>query len=486
MTIQRSPAAATLAVLSVAQFLIALDYSIIYIALPSVASDLDLEPALAQWVVSAYAVLFAGFLVIGGRLTDRVGAKRLFVASITAFGAASAIGGAASDGTVLLAARGAQGLGAALLQPAILGLIGTTFSAGPERSRALVVWGSVGASGLAAGVVLGGLLTTASWRLTFVINVPLTLLCALSAAAWIGSTHERSAVGHIPVIASVLGTGTVLTLVLGMTLGTDQGWGSALTLGCLGLAVLLFVGFVRNEAHARNVLIAPVLRRTRSLRIGVAATALYMASAGSEFYLLTLLLQSIKGYPPLQAGLAFLPLAVMVTAGNTSAGRAVRRLGPGGVLAGGFAVAAVGLLWLSLTLHGDSYAIDLLPGLVLSGLGHGIIYTSMFIIGTQDVPPAHQGTSGALLTTSQYVSGALALAVLTLVLGSSPDHADFRIAFLLTTAAAGLGVVLATRVSPRQWTLRRDRRAPQPAIPVPLGPPQNNVGFTGSRPRMLS
>jgi MFS family permease len=157
----------TLAVLSVAQFLIALDYSIVYVALPSIAADLHLTASLAPWVVSAYAVLFAGFLVVGGRLVDRLGARRLFVLAVLAFGAA---GGAAGSGAVLLTARGAQGLAAALLQPAVLALVGTTFPAGPARVRAVAVWGSVGAAGLAAGVILGGLLTTASWRLTFTIG----------------------------------------------------------------------------------------------------------------------------------------------------------------------------------------------------------------------------------------------------------------------------------------------------------------------------
>lgn len=443
MTIRRSSApAAVLAVLSVAQFLIALDYSIIYIALPSIAGDLHIEPALAQWIVSAYAVLFAGFLVVGGRLSDRIGAKRLFIAAIVAFGVASAVGGAAGDGTVLLAARGAQGLGAALLQPAVLALIGTTFPAGPARSRAVAVWGSVGALGLAAGALLGGLLTTVSWRLIFIVNVPLTLLCALGAAIWIGSAHDRTPANRIPMLASVLGTGTALMLVLGVTLSSDLGWGAPLTLICLGLALLLFLLFVRNENTSPNVLIEPVLRGTHSLRVGAAATALYMASVGSEFFLLTLLLQSLKAYTPLQAGLAFLPLALMVTAGSTTAGRVVRQLSPATVLAGGFAIATVGLLLLTFTLSGNSYTAALLPGLLLSGFGHGAIYTSMFIIGTHDVPSAHQGTAGALLTTSQYLSGALTLASLTLALGPSPDNARFQIAFLITTVAAAAGLML--------------------------------------------
>lgn len=438
--IVRSPAA--LGVLSVAQFLVALDYSIIYVALPSVARDLYLDPAVAQWVISAYAVLFAGFLMVGGRLADRVGAKRLFIVAITLFGVASAIGGAAQDGTMLLAARGAQGFGAALLQPAILALIGTTFPAGPSRSRALAVWASVGASGLAVGAILGGLLTTASWRLTFLINVPLTLLCALGATKWFSQARYRNGMSRIPVLASILGTDAVLALVVGLSVSADQGWDSGPTLISLSLALLLTLGFILNEKKSQSVLIERVLRRTRSLGIGTAATALYMASVGSEFYLVTLLLQSAKGYTPLQAGLGFFPLAIMVTFGSMTAGRAVRKFNAPTVLIGGFTIAAVGLVWLSFTLHGDSYVVDLLPGLIISGFGHGGIYTSMFIIGTQDVSSAHQGAAGALLTTSQYVSAAITVAILTLALGASPNNEGFRTAFLITTAAAAAGIVL--------------------------------------------
>ncbi len=429
MTVRRN---ATLAVLSVAQFLIALDYSIVYVALPSIAGDLRLSPGLAQWVVSAYDVVFAGFLVVGGRLTDRLGARRLFVAAVLVFGAASAAGGLAGDGAVLLTARGVQGLGAALLQPAVLGLIGTTFPAGPARSRALAVWGSVGAAGLAAGVILGGLLTTASWRLTFMINVPATVACALAAVLRVdpgGGTGPK----RVPVLASALGTGAVLALVVGLTVKA----GTA-TLVCLGAAALLSGAFLGNERRSANPLIEPVLRGTRSLRLGAMASALYMASVGSEFFLVTLLLQDARGYPPLRAGLAFLPLALLVTAGSAAAGRAARRYAPGTVLATGFAIATAGLLWLTLGLSAGPYPTHLLPGLLLSGFGHGMIYTSMFVIGTHDVPPVMQGTAGALLTTSQYLSGALTIAVLTIALGSG-----YRIAFALVTTAAAAGVVLA-------------------------------------------
>jgi MFS family permease len=322
-------------------------------------------------------------------------------------------------------------------------LIGATFPAGPPRSRALAVWGAVGASGLAAGAILGGLLTAASWRLTFLVNVPLALLCALGAVFAVApDAGSGPRAGRVPLLASVLGTGSVLTTVLGLTLGSGRGWRSGWTLACLAAAVVLLVGFVRNERVSPSALIEPVLRHVRSLSIGAAATALYMASVGSEFYLLTLLLQSMKGYPPLRAGLAFLPLAVMVTAGNPVAGRALRRFIPAGVLMSGFAIAAAGLALLSVTQQGDSYAVDLLPGLLLSGFGHGLIFTSMFVIGTRDVPASHQSTAGALLTTSQYLVGAVTVAVLTLVLGPAPDDGSFRAAFLVTAGAAAAGAAL--------------------------------------------
>ncbi|HEX4254682.1 MAG TPA: MFS transporter, partial [Streptosporangiaceae bacterium] len=401
-----------LAVVALAQFLIALDYSIVYLALPSMARGLDLTPALAPWVVSAYAVLFAGFLVVGGRLTDRFGAARMFVLAIAVFGAASGAGAAAGDAGMLLAARGVQGLAAALLQPAVLGLIGTTFPAGPGRSRALAIWSAVGAGGLAAGVLLGGLLTAVSWRLTLLVNVPPAAVCAVLVAWWRGRPGEGGrlgagggagrAEGHIPVAASALSTGAVVTLVLGLTFGTAQGWGSGPALASLAAAAGLGLWFGRRERSADSPLIGPALRRIGSLRAGAAAAALYMASVGSEFYLVTLLLQTMRHESPVRAGLAFLPLALCVTVGATGTSRLVRRLGVTRTLAAGFGLAGAGLAWLAwaaVALQAD-YLRGLLPGLVVSGVGHGLIYTATFILGTRDVPARQQGTASALLTTA--------------------------------------------------------------------------------------
>lgn len=427
-----------LLLLSLAQFLLALDYSIVYVALPGIAADLGLDLAAAQWVVSAYAVPFAGFLLLGGRIADRVGAARLFVAATVAFGVAGAAGGVAPTGGVLLGARFAQGLAAALLQPAILGLLGTMF---PARSRALSVWGAVGASGLAAGVVLGGVLTRASWRWTFFVNVPVTVLCAAGGLIWLRAARGGGA--RIPLPGALLGTGAALGAVLALTLAGTAGWAAPVTLAVAAAAVVLAAGFAAHERLARAPLVEPALRRIGSLRVGVAATALYMASVGSEFYVVTLLLQEQRGYPPLRAGLAFLPLAALVTAGSAVTGRAVRRFGSPAVLSAGFALAAAGLGWLAVGGDG-SYVRGLLPGLLVSGFAHGVIYTAMFVLGGRDVPAAHQSSAGAVLTTSQYLAGAVTVALLTLVLAGG----SFAAAFALTAGAAAAGAVTAIRRTP--------------------------------------
>ncbi|TVZ06723.1 MFS transporter [Trebonia kvetii] len=246
----------------------------------------------------------------------------------------------------------------------------------------------------------------------------------------------------IPLLAAVLGTGSVVTLALALTLGGSDGWVSVPALACLATALVLSACFVRNEMTSRNALIEPSLRGIGSLRTGAAAAALYMASVGSEFYLLTLLLQTVRHYTPLRAGLAFLPLAAMVTVGSVAAARAARRRCPGTVLTAGFVFALAGLLWIAALLHDGFYPVGLLPGLLLSGFGHGMIYTATFTVGTSGVPGEHQGTAGALLTTAQYLAGGVTLAVLTLVLAQSRGYAGFTAAFLVIAAAAAAGALL--------------------------------------------
>jgi MFS family permease len=473
----RDGQATALVVVAVAQFLIALDYSIVYLALPGIARALHLSAGLAQWVVSSYAVFFAGFLVVGGRLADRFGPARMFVVAMALFGAASGAGAAAGDAALLLGARAAQGLGAALLQPSVLGLIGTVFPAGRQRTRALAVWAAVGAAGLGAGALFGGLLTAASWRLTLLVNVPPALACALVATGWTRTWPGMTGPARpVPLLAAVLGAGSVLALALGLTLGGSYGWRSWQALSCLAAALTLSAWFVRNEKTSDNALIEASLRRARSVRTGAAAAALYMASVGSEFYLLTLLLQTLRHYSPLRAGLAFLPLALMVTVGSVVTGRAARRLSPAVALTAGFVIALAGLTWIVVLLPDDFYPVGLLPGLLLSGFGHGAIYTATFTIGTGGVPDEYQGTAGALLTTAQYVAGAVTLAVLTLILARYRGYAGFTAAFLVIAAAAGAGALLRLRHRLRRRTRLRARHPQAPPGGRGRGAGEGGVG----------
>ncbi|MFI8519446.1 MFS transporter [Streptomyces sp. NPDC085481] len=431
----------SLLTISAAQFLIALDFSVIFVAMPSMSSDLHLSGSAMQWVVSAYSVFFAGFLIVGGRLADRLGPRTLFVAALALFGLASLAGGLASGAVVLLLARAAQGIAAATLQPSILALLNTSFEAGRERTRAMAVWGTVGASGLAAGVVVGGLLTTLSWRWTFFINLPFALVCILAAPRFLAQADVRTA-KPLNVLSAIVCTATVLASVFGLTLAAGEGWGAASTLIAFAAAVICLAVFVVRERTSAVPLIERSLRGTRTLLVGCGATALYMASvAGVEFYMVTLFLQENRDMAPLAAGIAFLPLAVCITLGNMIAGKIIPKVGVGVSTPLAFAVGAAGLVLLALGVHQTSYWTGMLPGLIVSGLGHGMIYTSMFVGGTRDVEDANQGVAGALMTTSQYAGGALGVAVLVILLGDQPADSRFLPGFLLAAAIAAVGAL---------------------------------------------
>lgn len=431
----------SLLTISAAQFLIALDFSVIFVAMPSMSADLDLSGSAMQWVVSAYSVFFAGFLILGGRIADRIGPRTLFIGALALFGLASLAGGLASGAAVLLLARAAQGVAAAALQPSILALLNTSFEAGRERTRAMAVWGTVGASGLAAGVVVGGLLTTVSWRWTFFVNLPFALLCVLAAPRFLAQPDVRTA-KPLNVLSAVVCTATVLASVFGLTFAAGEGWGAPSTLVSFAAAVVGLVVFVLRERSSSVPLIERSLRGTRTLLVGCGATALYMASvAGVEFYMVTLFLQENRGMAPLAAGIAFLPLAVCITLGNMIAGKLIPKVGVGVSTPLAFLVGAAGLVLLALGVHTTSYWTGMLPGLIVSGLGHGMIYTSMFVGGTRDVDDANQGVAGALMTTSQYAGGALGVAVLVILLGDHPADSRFLPGFLLAAAIAAVGAL---------------------------------------------
>lgn len=459
MTIKNQVASNGVSVLALpalcaAQFMIALDYSIIYVALPTIATDLSMSEASAQWIASAYAIFFAGFLLVGGRLADRFGTRRVFVLASVLFGVFSLLGGFAQNDSLLLIARGGQGVSAALLQPAVLGLLSATFD-GAARARAVAAWGAVGASGLAVGVVLGGVLTAVDWRWTLLINVPIAAVAIGGAILGFAKTGDVRGRAPIPLLGAAAGTVALLSSVFLLTIVAEAGPDPLLLTTAVVVTLVSGTTFLLHERSGARPLVDRAIRKVRTIRLGAVATAFYMASVGAEFYLVTLLLQQVHGYAPLMAGLGFLPLAVLVTVGNMVAGRLIPRFTSPRVLFAGFAISATGLALLALTGTVSSYAAGVLPGLLLSGLGHGMVYTSMFSLGTSRIPAGLEGGAGAVLTTSQYLSSAVSVAILTIVLAAAPAEVRFLSAFAVTTAfaVAGMGIaIVAHRDAKRERT----------------------------------
>jgi len=421
----------------IAQALIALDYAIVYIALPTLAHDLQLSLSTMQWVVSLYGLTFAALLLPGGNLCDRFGARRIFSTGMALFLLASALGGLAHSGELLLIARAGQGIAAALLQPAVLALIGQRFH-GESHRRALAIWSAIGALGLVAGVVLGGVLTTLSWRAIFFINLPPGLL-----ALWRvkrdfqhlipQSEAPRSGVG------ALVGCAAAGALVWALMRYGETGAADFIA-NRLAAAMLLL--FILHERFAPQPLLSRALRNLPGLQSGWLSSACYMASVGSQFYAMTLLWQQTLQLDAIATGLLFTPLALLIVAGNALYTRLTARYASAKVLMAGFASAALGLWLLAMSLETPLSPAFML-GVALSGIGHGLIYPAMFAVGLTAVPAHQQGRASALMITSQYIAGAMMLAIISVLLGAKPDLTAWSTVFHLLCGAAVAGMVIA-------------------------------------------
>ncbi len=429
-------------VLSLAQFLIALDYSIIYVALPDISDGLSLNPSLSQWIVTAYGLLFSGFLLVGGRACDRFGSNYIFGRAMIGFGAASFLGAISTNGSLLLLARALQGISAAALQPAIISLISQNFTAEKERASALSIWGAVGASGLVAGVVLGGFLTSLSWRWIFVVNLPIAALSVYLGFRHFRRENAKADVMAMPLFASVLGTSAILMLVLTLSLMAEPDANYKYIAYSGTAAFILITAFLISEKMNPHPLINHELRRIESLRVGCITIAMYMASVGAEFFLVTLVLQKVYGFSVLSAGILFLPLSMTIILGNVIAGHLIKNRAASRVCSFGFVLAALGLAYIGVFVSWHNYWLALLPGLLLSGVGHGIIYTSQFVVGTRDIPEIQQGAASSLMITAQYGSGSIALALLVIILQNSTVSTAYQKAFALTVLFAVLGALI--------------------------------------------
>jgi EmrB/QacA subfamily drug resistance transporter len=438
-----------LVLICLAQFMVVLDATIVNVALPSIQKDLGLSEGSLQWIVNAYTLVFGGFLLLGGRAGDLLGRKRLFLVGLVIFTGASLLDGLASSEGVLIGSRALQGLGAALISPAALSIISTTFAEGKERARALGVWAAIAIGGSAVGLILGGVLTQYfSWPWIFFVNLPVGVLGFVLSLRLIPESRDARGQRSYDLAGAVTVTGGLMALVYAIVDAQSAGWGSAKTLGFFALAVVLLVAFVVVEVRAKAPLVRLSIFRIRSLLTANAAMFLAMSGMFAMFFFNTLYIQRVLGYGPLEAGLAFLPFTagIMVSAGLAS--QFAPRLGVRIVASVGFVLSAAGLALLTqLPVHG-SYVSNVLPSIALSSLGMGAVFMPLTLIATTGLDDEDQGLASGLFNTSQQVGGALGLAVLSTLAasktaseGGSPAHAlvaGFHWAF-----AAGAAVMVA-------------------------------------------
>ena len=406
-----------------AQFMVILDATIVNVALPSIQKDLNLTEGSLQWIVNAYTLVFGGFLLLGGRAGDLLGRKRLFLIGLVIFTGASLFDGLANSEGMLIGARSLQGLGAALISPAALSIIATTFKEGSERAKALGVWAAIAIGGSAVGLVLGGVLTQYfSWPWIFFVNVPVGMVTFALSSRLIPESRDEHVERNYDIAGAVTVTGGLMALVYAIVDAQQAGWGSVKTLGFFAIAAAMLVSFVVIELRAKAPLVRLSIFRIRSLLTANIAMFLAMSGMFAMFFFNTLYIQRVLGFGPLKAGVAFLPFSagIMVSAGLAS--QFAPRIGVRPVAAVGFILSTAGLILLTqLPVHG-SYLTNVLPSILLSSLGMGAVFMPLTLIATTGLEDADQGLASGLFNTSQQIGGALGLAILsTLATSKTPS-----------------------------------------------------------------
>src|SRR4051794_29812614 len=408
-----------LAVIGVAQLMIILDASIVNIALPHAQKALHISDASRQWALTAYTLTFGGLLLLGGRIGDYFGRKRTFLIGLFGFAGASALGGAAQSATWLFSARALQGVFAAVLAPSVLSLITTTFTEARERAKAFAVYGAISGTGAAIGLIAGGALTEfLSWRWTLLVNTPIAIAVAFAAMPLI---KESRAEGdrHFDVPGALVATSGLALLVYGFTEASIHSWTAPLTLTLLVLAVVLLVGFVVWETRARNPMLP--LRIVLDRNRGGSYLAFFLATLAmfAMFLFLTYYLQGVLGYSPLKAGIAFLPFPLGVITSATIASKTLPRFGPRVLATGGFSLAVLGMLWLTQLQPDSSYAVHVVPAMLLISLGMGHVFVPLSSTALLGVPNHDAGAPSALVNTMQQVGGSLGIAFMNTIATSA-------------------------------------------------------------------
>jgi len=465
---------ATLLLSCLAQFMVILDVSVVNVALPSIHRALGFSEQDLQWVVNAYTVTFAGFLLLGGRAADLLGRRRVFVAGLALFGLASLAGGLAQSQLELIVARAVQGLGGAVIAPASLSILTTTFSEGAARNRAVGIWGAMGGAGGAAGVLLGGLLTQwLGWRWILFINVPIGLGAAVASSRLLLEGRDRSRARSFDLLGALSATVGLSLLVLGIVRTDVVGWGSAQALGLMGAGVALLGGFVLVEARLADEPLMPLrIYRSRTLSASNVIVLLIGASTFAMWFFLSLYLQQVLGYSAIRAGLAFLPMTLCIVAGSTFASRAVTRVGTKPLLIVGLVALAAGLVWFAGLSPSGSYAGGVLVPSLLVAIGIGLSFVPVTISAVSGVAAHEAGLASGLVNTSRLFGGALGLAVLAALATARTDHlakagdglgrsltSGFDLAFVVAATIAAAAAVIAVVGLPRVSARRARERA---------------------------
>jgi EmrB/QacA subfamily drug resistance transporter len=406
-----------LGLLAFAQLIISIDYNIVYVALPEIGTQLGFNSQTLQWVVSAYALAFGGFLLLGGRACDLFGARRVYLAGLALYAIGSLAGGFAPSGVFIIAARAAQGLGGALLFPSVLTLLSTRFADDTQRGRAFALWGTAGGAGMILGSLLGGVLTEAfGWRAVFLVNVPLAL-GAIIPSLWAIAPDSQAKASRrsFDVMGAVTATAGITLIISALVQAPEFGWTNPLILLGFGLGAALIVVFVRVENRSPDPLLPGRLLRHRNLAVGMLVTGLYMGSFGTLLYFLTIFFQAVQGMSALNTGLAFLAPMVGIAVGAQVGGRLALIHGPRAVMMGSTLIGAVGAAAVGILLEPGTSYLALVPGLVILGLGQGAGWTVMFAGATQGVDPYDQGIASGMVATTQQIGGAAGLAILVAV-----------------------------------------------------------------------
>jgi EmrB/QacA subfamily drug resistance transporter len=445
-----------LALLSVVQFMVVLDIAIVNVALPSIKVDLGFSQENLQWVISAYALVFGGFLLLGGRAADLLGRRRLFLAGIVVFTASSLLAGFAWSEATLIAARALQGLGAAVITPAALSILSTTFVEGRERNIALGVWGAVGGFGAAAGLLMGGILTDAvGWEWNFFVNVPVGI-AALALTPRLLSESRDARVKSFDAAGAVLVTVGLSTLVYAITQAGQEGWLAGTTVAFFAAALVLLVGFVAWELRHPEPLMRLGIFRLRTVAGANVASFMLNITTLSTFVTLTLYMQQVLGYSAMKTGLAFLAIAGNAIVSSTIAAQLVTRIGVKAVLVTGLTALAAGILYLTQIAVDGSYVADLLPGFLLIALGVGFSFVPISIAALAGVESAEAGLASGLINTSQQIGSAVGIAALSAIATPRTDDAlaggatqasalvtGFQGAFVVAVIVAGFAIAVA-------------------------------------------